>query len=122
MNIRICKKCGAVIDVVKDCTCDNCGIRCCGEPMSEIIVRPELASVEKHAPNYTKVGEYIYVTVPHPSETNHYISYIGIKSDRISARKSFLPGEEFKAVFPYIKGSTIYSICTTHGVCETIVE
>ena len=122
MIIKTCKKCGAQIEIIKDCKCDNCGIKCCGETMCEIIVTNETASIEKHTPVYTKVGEYVYVTVPHPSDTNHYITHIGIKSDRISARKSFLPGEEFKAIFPYIKGSILYSICSTHGICETVVE
>ena len=122
MNIRKCSKCGAMVDVINDCTCANCGIMCCGEPMQEVPVNSAIASIEKHTPSYTKVGEYIVVTVAHPSEANHYISHIGLLSDRISARKSFRPGEEFEAVFPYIKGSTLYSICSTHGVCEVVVE
>lgn len=122
MNIRKCKKCGAIVEVIKDCTCNNCGIMCCGETMQEDVFDSELYSLEKHQPTYKRLGEYIVVTVNHPSEENHYISHLGLSSERISARKSFKPGEKFEAVFPYIKGSTIYSICTTHGICKTIVD
>lgn len=36
LDIRECKKCGAVVQVIKDCTCDDCGIKCCGEKMEKI--------------------------------------------------------------------------------------
>ena len=31
-----CEKCGAMVKVLVDCTCEGCGIRCCEEPMKEI--------------------------------------------------------------------------------------
>ena len=31
-----CEKCGAMVKVLIDCTCPNCGIKCCGEVMKEI--------------------------------------------------------------------------------------
>ena len=27
----VCAKCGALVKVLIDCTCENCGIKCCGE-------------------------------------------------------------------------------------------
>ncbi|MBR5281139.1 MAG: hypothetical protein IKU26_09295 [Clostridia bacterium] len=35
-KIVICEKCGAMVQVLIDCTCENCGIKCCGEKMKEI--------------------------------------------------------------------------------------
>ncbi len=32
----ICEKCGALVKVLIECTCENCGIRCCGVQMKEI--------------------------------------------------------------------------------------
>lgn len=32
----ICEKCGALVKVLIECTCENCGIKCCGENMKEI--------------------------------------------------------------------------------------
>lgn len=34
--IKKCLKCGALVEVIQDCTCDNCGIQCCGEEMKII--------------------------------------------------------------------------------------
>ena len=35
-KIVLCEKCGAMVKVLIDCTCKNCGIKCCGETMKEI--------------------------------------------------------------------------------------
>ena len=35
-KIVLCEKCGAMVQVLIDCTCENCGIKCCGEAMKEI--------------------------------------------------------------------------------------
>ena len=35
-KIVLCEKCGAMVKVLIDCTCNNCGIKCCGETMKEI--------------------------------------------------------------------------------------
>ena len=31
-----CEKCGAIVKVLIDCTCEDCGIKCCNERMKEI--------------------------------------------------------------------------------------
>ena len=35
-KIVICEKCGAMVKVLIDCTCENCGIKCCDKIMNEI--------------------------------------------------------------------------------------
>ena len=35
-KIVLCEKCGAMVKVLIDCTCQNCGIKCCGETMKDI--------------------------------------------------------------------------------------
>ena len=32
----LCEKCGAMVKVLVDCTCKDCGIKCCGEAMKQI--------------------------------------------------------------------------------------
>ena len=119
--LKVCKKCGAMVDVISDCTCDNCGIRCCGEPMLEVIANSTDASVEKHKPTYEIVGEYIVANVPHAMEDEHYIQFIGIVSSKVNAKKYFKAGETPKAIFPYINGSKLISYCNKHGLWETEV-
>lgn len=120
--IKKCLSCGATVEVIEDCKCKNCGIQCCGKPMITIKENSVDAAVEKHVPNVEIVGNYVYVTVNHVMEENHYIEYIAIDAKNVNAKKYFKPGEEPKAVFPYIKGSKVYAMCNKHGLWMSEVK
>ena len=34
--LKKCIKCGALVRIIKDCKCNDCGIICCGEAMHDI--------------------------------------------------------------------------------------
>ena len=121
-EIRVCEKCGASVEVIKDCKCENCGIKCCGQEMSVIVANSVDAAREKHLPTYEVVGAYIIVTVNHVMEQDHFIEWVSLDGECTCGRKFFKVGENAKAVFPYIKGSKICSYCNKHGLWETIVE
>ena len=59
--IKKCLKCGALVEVINDCTCDECGITCCGEPMVKLISNSVDASFEKHIPTFEYVDDEILV-------------------------------------------------------------
>ena len=122
MEIRKCLKCGAMVEIVKDCTCDNCGIKCCGDTMVTIKSNSVECAVEKHLPVYEVVGEYVIVEVPHVMEQDHYIEFIALNSEKINAKKYFKPNEKVKAIFPYVKGSTISALCNKHGLWQVEVK
>lgn len=119
--LKTCTKCGATIEVIKDCTCNNCGIQCCGQEMVTVTPNSVDASVEKHLPTFEVIGNYIVATVNHVMEDDHYIEYLALDSDRINAKKFLKPGEKATAVFPYIEGSTLYSYCNKHGIWKTTI-
>ena len=119
--IKRCKKCGATVEVIKDCTCHDCGIKCCGETMQTLVPNSVEASFEKHLPQVEVVGSYLVVSVPHVMEENHYIEFIAISSKTVSAKKYFKPGETPKAVFPNIPGAIVYAKCNLHGLWSTKV-
>ena len=73
-------------------------------------------------PTYEKVGEYIVGTVPHVMEEDHFILFISLSSEKINAKKMFKAGEAPKAVFPYVKGSTISAYCNKHGLWSITIE
>ena len=120
--LKKCLKCGAIVEVLKDCTCENCGVKCCGEEMKIIKENSVEASVEKHKPEYKVMGNYIIVTVNHVMEEEHFIDFVAIDADSLTAKKFFKIGENPTAIFPYVKGSKIYSYCNKHGLWSTIVE
>ena len=119
--IKECAKCGARVEVLKDCTCDNCGIKCCGEKMKVIAPNTVDASVEKHKPEVEVIGNYVVVTVNHVMEEDHFIEYVCLVGENINAKKYMTMGAA-KAVFPYIKGSTVYAYCNKHGMWSTEIN
>ena len=46
-KILVCEKCGAMVKVIVECTCPNCGIKCCGEQMVEISSEEATKRLEK---------------------------------------------------------------------------
>ena len=46
-KIVLCEKCGAMVKVLIDCKCENCGIKCCGEAMKEISAEEAAKLLEK---------------------------------------------------------------------------
>ena len=122
MIIKKCMKCGAMVEVLKKCTCENCGIKCCGEEMRTFEPNSEDASFEKHLPVVKVSGDEIIVTVPHVMEEDHYIEWIAMVDENETQKKILVIGKEATAIFPYKKGSMVYSYCNKHGLWSAEVK
>lgn len=120
--IKKCKKCGAQVIVLKDCTCDNCGIMCCKEQMTEIKFNSVDAAVEKHLPTYEIKGDLLEVTVNHVMDEDHYIEWIAYITDKKETYINLNPGEEAKTTFNYDGKGIIYSSCNKHGIWKNEIK
>ena len=120
--IKKCNSCGAIVRVIKDCNCSNCGIVCCNEPMKVVTSNSVDAAVEKHVPTYEVKEDRIYVTVNHVMEDEHYIEWISIVSEGRECVTYLKPGMEAKTHFKYTPGATIYAYCNKHGLWGIDVE
>ena len=120
--IKKCKSCGAMVKVLKDCTCENCGIKCCGEEMEILVPNSVEASLEKHIPTYEKVEDEIFVKVNHPMEKEHYIEWVTLVKDNKEYTVNLYPEQNAECRFKYIPGSTIYAYCNKHGLWKAEVE
>ncbi|MBR3152448.1 MAG: desulfoferrodoxin [Clostridia bacterium] len=121
--IKKCMKCGATVKVLEDCTCENCGIKCCGEEMKRIIPNSVDAAVEKHVPTYEVKDGKLFVKVNHVMEEDHFIEWISIVFDDKEIVTYLKPGEDAEAhCCRYEPGSVIYSYCNKHGLWKTVVE
>ena len=98
--IKKCIKCGALVEEIQDCTCDNCGIQCCGEEMKIIKSNSVDASFEKHVPQYEIKGDMIEVKVNHVMEEEHYIEWIAFVDDKRVGKKFLVPNEDTNIKFP----------------------
>ena len=120
--LKKCLKCGAMVEVLEDCNCENCGITCCGEQMKKLVPNMVDAASEKHIPQYEIVENEIVVRVNHVMEEEHYIEWIALVSDNRIGKKFLLKGDNPVVTFPYIKGSTIYTYCNRHGLWSNKVD
>lgn len=120
--IKKCLKCGALVEVLEDCTCEDCGIRCCGEEMHKLIPNTVDASFEKHVPTYEKVEDEIFVQVNHVMEKDHYIMWLAMVSDDRVCKKILFPEQNAEARFKYIPGSKIYAYCNKHALWSADVK
>lgn len=122
LNLRKCKKCGALIDVLKDCTCDDCKIICCGEQMSKVLANSTDASFEKHIPNYEIDGDMMNIHVDHVMESDHYVEWIMVKYQKETRWIYFNPNDKANYTTYYEKGAIIYAYCNKHGLWSKVVE
>ena len=120
--IKKCVKCGAMVKVLEDCNCDNCGIKCCGEEMKVLAPNSVDAAVEKHVPTYEKVEDEIVVKVNHVMEKEHYIEWISLVAENKEYTVKLYPEQDAEARFPYIPGATLYAYCNKHGLWKTEVK
>lgn len=120
----ICKHCGNLIGLI-----DNKGVPmvCCGEKMTELIPNTAEASVEKHLPVVTVLGNKIEVeigSIPHPMEEAHYIDFIYVETVHGGQRKCLKVGDTPKAVFSLEDDEAIavYAYCNLHGLWKTEIK
>ena len=114
--IKKCMKCGATIKVIEDCTCDDCGIKCCTDTMKTLVANEADASFEKHVPNFEKKDGKLIVNVNHVMEDEHFIKWICLVTDEKEEYRYFKPGESATCEFNDIDKATIYSYCNKHGL------
>lgn len=122
LKIKKCDSCGALVKVLEDCTCDNCGIQCCGKEMRLLVPNSVDAAVEKHVPQYEKVEDEIFVTVNHVMEKEHFIEWICLVADNKEYMVKLYPEQNAEVRFPYIPGSCIYAYCNKHGLWKNDVK
>ena len=120
--IKKCLKCGALVDVINDCKCDDCGIKCCGEQMVELVPNSSDAVFEKHVPTFERVEDEIFVKVNHVMEKEHFIEWIAMVTDTRVCKVTLYPEQNAECRFKYIPGSKLYAYCNKHGLWVKEVE
>ena len=122
LKIKKCDSCGALVKVIEDCNCDNCGIHCCGKEMRLLKPNSVDAAVEKHVPQYERVEDEILVTVNHVMEKEHFIEWICLVADNKEYMVKLYPEQNAEVRFPYIPGSCVYAYCNKHGLWKNDVK
>ena len=119
MRIFRCAQCGQMVEMLEK---TGCPVKCCGEPMVELVPGTTDAAVEKHVPVWeTKDGKVTVCvgSVTHPMLEEHFIQWIALETDKGFQRKTLKPGDEPKAVFALPEGETVtatYAYCNLHSL------
>lgn len=120
--LKKCLKCGSLIEVLKNCNCNDCEIICCKEPMQDVTINDKDASFEKHIPNYEIKDGIISIKVNHVMERDHYIEMIMLKTKNETYIKTLKPNEVPEISYQLEGPATIYSYCNKHGLWKTEVK
>lgn len=121
-KIYICEVCGNVVELEHE---GGGKLVCCGSEMKLLEPNTKDAAVEKHVPIIYDNDERIVVVVGevnHPMDEDHYIEWIKFENEHETMTTYLKPGDEPKAVFPYIKGSIVSAYCNKHGLWKTEVK
>ncbi len=122
LTLKKCNHCGAVVKVLNDCKCDDCGIKCCGDNMIKIEANSTDASFEKHVPNYEINGDKLIASVNHVMDEDHYIEWISLVTNDKEETIYFKPGDEAKATFENTKEGILYAYCNKHGLWKKEIK
>ncbi len=108
LQFYICPICGNVLFAMGEAVTSCCGLTL---PAAE----PEPADTD-HIMQVEEIEDELYVTVSHPMEKAHAISFLAyVTSDRIELKKLYPEGEVAARFFPRGDGD-LYCCCNLHGL------
>lgn len=109
-RIYVCPVCGNVIVAAGDAVISCCGI---------VLPALEAETPGEHCPfplKIEKVEDEYYVSIDHPMDKNHYISFMAaVSSDRVELVKLYPEGNA-EARFKQRLTKQIYYYCNKHGL------
>jgi superoxide reductase len=119
-QIYKCSVCGNIVEVVHASVGQ---LVCCGKPMNLMEENTVDASLEKHLPVIEKTSNGFKIkvgAVPHPMDEKHYIEWIELTVDGLSARKFLKPGDLPEAEFCLV-GKNVFAreYCNLHGLWKS---
>ncbi len=118
-QIYKCEVCGNIVEVVHTGAGE---LVCCGQPMALLAEKTQDQGQEKHVPVVEKTDTGLKVkvgAVPHPMEPDHYIEWIEVIADGVSARRFLQPGQPAEAEFNITADNIqVRAYCNIHGLWQ----
>ncbi len=107
-KIYVCPVCGNVISTIGEAVVSCCGITLppaeAEEPDSE------------HGMNVERVEDEYYVTLDHPMDKDHYISFLACVTDQGFSFVKLYPQGNAEARFKINRARKLYAYCNRHGL------
>ncbi len=117
----LCERCKNLVGVIDDA---GVPIWCCNQEMKELIPNTTDAAGEKHLPVVTVEGDTVKVSVgsvKHPMQTEHYIEWVYLLTEKSGHRKVLSPDDKPEVTFNTSgdKPIAVYAYCNLHGLWKT---
>ena len=111
VRFYVCPLCGNVISSIGDVV-----VSCCGIVLPPLEAEP---SDEDHTIRVEVVEDEFFVTVDHPMEKEHFISFLAAVSDKTTQFVKLYPEGNAEARFKINRVKKLYAFCNRHGLFET---
>ena len=104
----VCPVCGNVIQTIGEAV-----ISCCGLTLPASEAEP---AQEEHAVNVEIIEDEYFVTLNHPMEKGHFISFLAAVSDQAVQFVKLYPEGSAEARFKRSRVKKLYACCNRHGL------
>ena len=112
-----CPHCGNVIVKMVD---SGVPVVCCGKPMEELVANTVDASVEKHVPHVTTLGNGMFKieigSVHHPMTAEHHIAFIYVETEKGGVTVNLKNEPVAEICVCKDKPVAVYEYCNLHGL------
>lgn len=112
-----CAHCGNVVQKVVD---NKVPVFCCGQKMEELVPGTVEASVEKHLPVVTDLGNGVLRvevgSVHHPMLDEHHIAFVYVETERGGIRIDLKDEPVCKVYVGQDRPVAVYEYCNLHGL------
>ena len=117
-----CAHCGNVVMKVVD---NKVPVFCCGQKMEELVPGTVEASVEKHLPVVTDLGNGLLRvevgSVHHPMLEEHHIAFVYVETERGGIRVDLKDEPVAEVHVGNDKPVAVYEYCNLHGLWKVDV-
>lgn len=115
-----CAHCGNVVQKVVD---NKVPVFCCGQKMEELVPGTVEASVEKHLPVVTDLGNGVLRvevgSVHHPMLDEHHIAFVYVETERGGIRIDLKDEPVCEVYVGQDRPVAVYEYCNLHGLWKT---
>ena len=112
-----CAHCGNVVQKVVD---NKVPVFCCGQKMEELVPGTVEASVEKHLPVVTDLGNGVLRvevgSVHHPMLEEHHIAFVYVETERGGIRIDLKDEPVCEVYVGQDRPVAVYEYCNLHGL------
>ena len=112
-----CAHCGNVVQKVVD---NKVPVFCCGQKMEELVPGTVEASVEKHLPVVTDLGNGVLRvevgSVHHPMLDEHHIAFVYVETERGGIRIDLKDEPVCEVYVGQDRPVAVYEYCNLHGL------